>query len=125
MEITFSIVGTAGRKDDANKLSKKHFEAMCITAEGLIDQCNESGYPISHLVSGGAAWADHVAVKLFLNKKVPHLRLYLPCLFESGSFINGPDPVNAKFNTAGTLNYYHQVFQRVTGVNSLSQIQRY
>ena len=121
MEITFSIVGTAGRKADAAKLSQKHFEAMCLIAEGLLEQFAESNYPITHLVSGGAAWADHVAVKLFLDKKVPNLRLFLPCEFEGGSFKDTgvKDP---KVNPGGTANYYHKKFQIATNINSLTQI---
>lgn len=120
MEITFSIVGTAGREDDSKRLSKNHFEAMCIVAEGLIDQCGENNYPITHLVSGGAAWADHVAVRLFLKKKVSKLRLFLPCEFEGGTF---HDTGEKKNNPGGTLNYYHKKFQSTTNINSLTEIQ--
>jgi hypothetical protein len=122
MEISLAIVGTAGRKDDASRLSKKHFEAMCIVAEGLIDQFKESNYPISHLISGGAAWADHVAVKLFLNKKVPHLRLFLPAKWEGGSYRdNGID--DAFKNPGKTANHYHHKFQKSTNINSLTELQ--
>lgn len=122
MEITLSIIGTAGRKDDEKKLSKKHFEAMCVIAEGLIDQLAESNYPISHLVSGGAAWADHVAVRLFLNHKVSHLRLFLPARWEDGTYhdTGEHDPVK---NPGGTANYYHKKFLNATGIHSLSDIQ--
>lgn len=122
MEITLSIVGTAGRKEDSKKLSAKHFEAMCLVADGLVDQIIDSGYPISHLVSGGAAWADHVAVKLFLDKKVPHLRLFLPSKFEGGSFYDNGNRDPFK-NPGGIANYYHKQFQTATGINSLTQIQ--
>ena len=122
MEITFSIVGTAGREDDGKRLSKQHFEAMDIVASGLVEQFNETGYPITHLVSGGAAFADHVAIRLFLDKKVPHLRLFLPSKWDDGVFYdNGvKDPFK---NPGGTANYYHRKFQTITGINSLSQIQ--
>lgn len=123
MEITFSIVGSAGRRDDASKLSRKHFDAACIVADGLIDQINDSNYPLTHLVSGGAAWMDHVAVKLFLDKKVKNLRLYLPCYFNTGAFFNDRTGVTKKFDIATTLHKYHRQFQIVTGINSLSQIQ--
>ena len=122
MEITFSIVGTAGRKDDAKRLSKSHFDAMCNIAVGLIDQCAENNYPITHLVSGGAAWADHVAVKLFLDKKVSNLRLFLPCEFEGGTFKDNGICDSTK-NPGGTCNYYHKKFQLTTHINSLSQLQ--
>jgi hypothetical protein len=122
MEITFSIVGTAGREDDGKKLSRNHFQAMCIVASGLIEQFNESGYSITHLVSGGAAYADHVAVRLFLDRKVPHLRLFLPAKWDDGIFHDTgvKDPFA---NPGGTANYYHKKFQTVTHINSLSEIQ--
>lgn len=125
MEITFAIVGTSGRGDDARKLSKPHFEAMCAIAEGLLEQFAENNYPVTHLVSGGAAWADHVAVKLFLDKKAPHLRLFLPCEWDHGAFrdngMNGEDAW--KTNPGKTANRYHKEFQNRTQINSLSQIQ--
>lgn len=122
MEITFAIVGTAGRRDDAAKLSKKHFEAMCLVASGLVEQFAENNYPISHLVSGGAAWADHVAVKLFLEKKAPHLRLFLPCEWDNGSFKDtGSD--DWKVNPGRTANRLHKSFQSRTQINSLTEIQ--
>jgi hypothetical protein len=122
MEITLSIVGTAGRKDDEKRLSKKHFEAMCLVAEGLIDQIRENNYPLTHLVSGGAAWADHVAVKLFLDKKVPHLRLFLPAEWQNGSYKDTGDRDPFK-NPGGTANHYHKKFQTATNINSLTEIQ--
>ena len=120
-EITFAIVGTAGRKDDAAILSKKHFEAMCLVAGGLVEQCKENNYPITHLVSGGAAWADHVAVRLFLDKKAPHLRLFLPCEWDNGSFQDtGSD--DWKVNPGRTANRLHKSFQSRTQINSLTEI---
>jgi len=121
MEITLAIVGTAGRKDDAKRLTRKHFEAMCIVASGLVEQINESNYPITHLVSGGAAWADHVAVRLFLDKKVPGLRLFLPAAFEDGSYHDNGNK-DAYENSGGTANYYHKQFQQRTNINSLTDI---
>lgn len=122
MEITFSIVGTAGRGDDASKLSKEHFWAMYTVAEGLIDQFAENNYPITHVVSGGAAWADHVAVKLFLREKVGKLRLFFPCEFSTGRFVDtGKD--DWFLNPGRTLNTYHKNFSDKSFINSLSDIQ--
>lgn len=121
-EITFAVVGTAGRKDDAAKLSLQHFNAMCVVASGLIDQFKENNYEITHLVSGGAAWADHVAVKLFLQKKAPHLRLFLPCEWDNGAFKDtGSD--DFKTNPGRTANRLHKQFQNRTHINSLTEIQ--
>jgi hypothetical protein len=129
MEITLAIIGTAGRADDFKKLSKNSFSAMLLVSEELIKQLSNSNYPITHLISGGAAWADFVAIKLYLNKIVKNLRLYIPCQFKDGTFIDekeklreGLSDVN-KFSTDQTLNYYHQNFQRKTGINSLSDMQ--
>lgn len=121
-EITLSIIGTAFRKDDAKRCSKEIFQAMCIVANGLINQCKEINYPISTLVSGGAAGADHVAVSLFLEKKVPYLRLFLPCEFVGGSFKDNGNADPFK-NPGATANYYHRQFQKTTGINSLTQLQ--
>jgi hypothetical protein len=121
MEITLAIVGTAGRKDDAKRLTTNHFKAMCLVAEGLLEQINDSNYPITHLVSGGAAWADHVAVRLFLDKKAPGLRLFMPAAWEDGSYHDNGNK-DAYENPGGTANHYHKLFQQNAGVNSLSDI---
>lgn len=124
MEITFAIVGTAGRGEDKEKLSKSHFDAMCLVAEGLLEQFAESNYPVTHLVSGGAAWADHVAVKLFLNKKAPNLRLFLPAKWDNGTFHdNGMSNDTAPRNPGKIANSYHKAFQMKTLINSLTEIQ--
>jgi len=121
MEISFAIVGTAGRKDDGNKLSATHFKAMCEMAEGLIKILKERNYAPTVLVSGGAAWADHVAVKLFLSGVVPKLRLFLPCKFENGAYVdNGIQ--DFKQNPGSVANKYHNEFKTKTKITSLSDI---
>lgn len=122
MEITLSIIGTAGRKEDGGKLSCYHYHAMCVVARELVDQLKECNYPVTHLVSGGAAYADHVAVRLFLEQKAPYLRLFLPAQWEDGSFKDTGEK-DYKKNPGGTANYYHKKFQLATNINSLSEIQ--
>ena len=119
MEITFAIIGTAGRQEDGQRLDANHYKAMCNMAEGLLEQFAENNYPVTHLVSGGAAWADHVAVSLFLKKKVKNLRLYLPCEWETGGFKS----TGAPKNPADILNIYHKKFFNKTRIHSLSEIQ--
>lgn len=121
MEITLAIIGTAGRKEDEKRLTTNHFKAMCIIAEGLIEQVNESNYPLTHLVSGGAAWTDHVAVRLFLDKKAPGLRIFMPAAWDDGSYHDNGNR-DAYENPGGTANYYHKLFQQKTGINSLTEI---
>jgi hypothetical protein len=122
MEITFAICGSAGRREDATRLTRQHFEAMCLVASGLLEQINESNYSITHLVSGGAAYADHVAVKLFLERKVPNLRLFIPAEWDDGHFHDTGEKDPYK-NPGGTANYFHKKFQQRTGINGLSDIQ--
>jgi len=122
MEISLAIIGSAGRKDDAKKMSKKHFEAACVVASSLIDQINESNYPLTHLVSGGAAFIDHVAVRLFLDNKVPRLRLFLPAQWEGNQYHDTGEK-DPKTNPGGTCNYYHRLFSKATFINSLYEIQ--
>jgi hypothetical protein len=77
---------------------------------------------VTHLVSGGAAWADHLAVRAFLDPSrglVQGLKLYLPASFERGRYI--PDP-SVQFNPGKTSNYYHEQFSRAIGANTLSEI---
>lgn len=69
---TLAIIGTAGRGDDAKKLTIDHWNEMVKVAEEIA-----KFEKATDLVSGGAAWADHVAVQLYFNKDIP-LKLFLP-----------------------------------------------
>lgn len=120
--ITLSIVGTAGRKDDENKLSLEHFNAMVNVGELLLKSCEKNNYKITTLVSGGASWADHVAVKLYLNNRVSKLRLFLPAEWETCKFKDTGE-IDFKNNPGGTANYYHRKFQAATNISSLVEIQ--
>lgn len=122
-EISLAIIGTAGRGDDARKLDKNSFKAMCIVAEGLLEQLSKSNYAVTHLVSGGAAWADHVAVRLFLDKKVKNLRLFLPCQFSDGAFVDQINPrTPMRFSPAERLNTLHTKFSRALRIHSITEI---
>ena len=126
LDVTFAIVGSAGRKDDASRLSKNHFEAMCECSRQLLQQFNESDYNVNTLVSGGAAWADHVAVKLFLNKEIPKLKLFLPCPYLTEARQYDPTPIvsteQKKWAPGEIANVYHNKFTRKVGFNSLTDI---
>lgn len=129
MDTTFSIVGTAGRKEDAQKLSKNHFEAMMECARLMLQQFKESDYGVDTLVSGGAAWADHVAVRLFLAKEIPKLKLFLPCPWDKVNRQFDPTPLNAKeaekkASTGEIANSLHSRFSKKVLFNSLGDIQR-
>lgn len=119
--MVLGIIGTAGRKDDAFRLKKTSFDTMCRVANEFLIQFEKNNNKIDTLVSGGAAWADHVAVNLFLNKKVQNLILYIPTEFQNGLFL--ADSTFNKFSPGNTLNYYHSKFQSKTKVLSLQEIQ--
>lgn len=127
MESTFAIVGTAGRKDDAARLSVHNFTAMCECAKLLIQQFNESNYRVDTLVSGGAAWADHVAVKLYLQKMLPHLKLFLPCPYDADAQRYDETPLTPKeatrgYSTGKIANDLHRRFTKKVGFDSLGEI---
>jgi hypothetical protein len=104
------IIGTAGRKDDAPRLKKDSFERMYESACETIAE-----WGVGEAISGGAAWADHIAVRAFLHGKVGALRLHFPAPFSSGKFQGSKD--------ADIANYYHGKFASVRGVDSLVEIE--
>jgi hypothetical protein len=108
---SIGVIGTAGRKDDESKLGVLEWEFMVKSCGKLIEStCSNI------LVSGGAAWADHVAVHMFLNNPTKlKLILHLPAEFEDGKFSEStPD--------GKTANFYHKQFSEKLGVDSLAQI---
>ena len=106
-----AIIGTAGRGTDAAKLSVPLYDAMYRrTLEAM------KAWGVRDLVSGGAAWADHLAVRAFLEGEAGSLRLYLPARFAGERFVGPPA------DAARTANHYHAEFSRILGVDTLSQI---
>lgn len=63
---TLSIIGTAGRAEDGPKLTKDHWTRMIDAALTVIEREKPTA-----LVSGGAAWADHVAVHIHQAIGIP------------------------------------------------------
>lgn len=126
--MSVAIIGTAGRKEDGEKLNLQKFDTMLLKSLGEILRLT-TVYNLNNinLVSGGSAYADHIAVKLFLEE-LPHvlpplnLTLYLPDYFVNGEFVDRGSG-DWKTNPGKTLNYYHQLFQDKTGIKSLDQIE--
>lgn len=107
-----AIIGTAGR-DAAKPFTVDLWNAMCAHAAEHVKT-----HGIEHLVSGGAAWADHLAVHLFLNGLVKSLRLHLPAPITRDRFA-GP------YRSAGSAaTYYHERFSAVIGRPSIAEIVR-
>lgn len=90
---TLAIIGTAGRRDDASKLSRDHFNRMVECAKFVMRQHN-----VTRLVSGGAAWADFVATLI----ECPQKDIFIP----------------AKSSDLKILQYYHNEFSKVIGFDT-------
>lgn len=106
---TVAIIGTAGRDKD-KPMTAQLWECM-------VDNARRQVRPNDTLVSGGAAWADHLAVRLFLDGAVSGLVLHLPAPLGSDGFA-GPQRDSA----GSAANYYHSLFQKATGVDGLAEI---
>lgn len=106
-----AVIGTAGRDKD-QPMTAQLWRSMVDDARRRVSQ-----KPALTVVSGGAAWADHLAVRLFLDGAVPNLVLHLPAPLENGRF-SGPQQ-----SSASAANYYHSMFSRVAGIDSLAELQ--
>ena len=71
---SLSIIGTAGRGDDFARLDLAVYDRMADVARSAVRRLAGEG-PLPTLVSGGAAWADHLAVRLALEGVVEPNRL--------------------------------------------------
>lgn len=106
---TTAIIGTAGR-DKTKPMGVHLYKWMVHHARTHI--------PIdADLVSGGAAWADHVAVSLFLFGHGRSIRLHLPAPFFNGKFVE-----NGHKSAGGIANYYHGLFSQAIGRDTLGQL---
>jgi DNA helicase-2/ATP-dependent DNA helicase PcrA len=108
-----AVIGTAGRgKEQAHLLTADLWDTMLEHARGQV-RGND------HLVSGGAAWADHLAVELYLERRVAGLTLHLPAPLDArGRFIG-------EFGTSGgAANHYHERFRQCTGIDGLTRIKQ-
>src|SRR5579883_288211 len=117
---TVSIIGTAGRshKDPTSAMYGK----MIASAINYLRTI--PGNII--LVSGGAAWSDHVAVHLYLQRQqyslpIVELRLYLPCAFDltTKRYV---DTVASdwRVNPGIISNTYHQQFSHAINTDSMA-----
>lgn len=119
--IRVGIIGTAGRKEDRQRLTKGMYKNMLSEARWLIDSIRQ-GRDV-YLVSGGAAWADHVAVNLFQEGFVNRLYLCLPAEWDHtvGRYVDNEE-INWRLNPGGTANYYHFGFTSEVEQDSLAEI---
>jgi hypothetical protein len=104
------IIGTAGRREDAAKLTP-----IVLARMGAVAQTAAITLGATKLVSGGAAYADHLAIHLFLRGQVMDLLLHLPVAFAYGCYDEG-------CSSGRACNHYHRQFREQTGHDSLQDI---
>lgn len=104
-----AIIGTAGR-DSSKPMGASLWAAMCRDVSNRVK-------PEDIVISGGAAWADHLAVWLFLQKRVAGLVLHLPAPFRDASAFAGE-----KGSAGSAANFYHKKFSDACGIDSVGQI---
>ena len=61
------IIGTAGRGADLGRLSERSFAKMGEIVYDIITNRLQTQCVEADLISGGAAWADHLAVHHFIR----------------------------------------------------------
>jgi hypothetical protein len=106
-----AIIGTAGRdykKPMTEDLWYKMWE----------DASKRFATDDFHLVSGGAAWADHLAVAMYLKAEVKGLTLHLPAPFD----LTARKFVGPAGSAASAANYYHEKFSKLLGSDTLGHI---
>jgi hypothetical protein len=104
-----AIIGTAGR-DKTKPMTLALWKWMLCDVYKRVPKG-------SHVVSGGAAWADHLAVSMFLFGWAREITLHLPAPFFNGQFME------SGFKSAGNAaNYYHGLFSKVIERDTLGQI---
>jgi len=114
MSGTIAIIGTAGRDDDAPRINRALYDAMYAhTLEAI------SAWGCRTAVSGGAAVADHLSVRAFLDGAVDSLMLFLPARFDGRRYV--PNPL-VPSNPGQTTNGYHEDFSEACGIDSLHEI---
>lgn len=110
-----AIIGTAGR-DKSNPMKKSYCDFMRAELSNRLTPLEAMHGPLA-LVSGGAAWAERLAVDRFLTAPTRRgigesLILHLPAPFWRGGYVGG----------YGTSNYYHSGFSRIAEIDSLKDI---
>lgn len=115
---TLAVIGTAGRGPDAQLLTAAHWRMMTCVAQTVACTLGTD-----HLVSGGSAWADAVAVDLYLADHAHALTLHLPTSFKT--YEAGGDAPHFVYTGPGArLNELHEAHSRVVGFRTLREIER-
>ena len=114
MKQRVAIIGTCGRDANKNLLTFNLYEKMKMI---VVKQLKSLKTKNVELISGGAAWADHLAVDIFLNQSIPcSLHLFLPTAFDikNNRYANN--------SVGNTSNFYHECFSKKMKRNTLLEI---
>lgn len=111
------IIGTAGR--DKNYVHDRALWDAMTTNLGRIIANIKTQLPPQEIeaVSGGAAWADHLAVWAFQAGLVDRLTVHMPSSWdhERRTYVD-------HCKCGGISNYYHRKFSAAIGENTLGQL---
>ena len=121
--VKVAIIGTANRKKELlRKMSADIYENMIERAHETI--VHDLNLDISDviLVSGGAAWSDHVAVSLFNRHCYAGLELYIPCDWKESKYYDNGER-NWRLNPGYSANRYHRQFSDIVLCDTLQEIE--
>lgn len=124
-----AIIGTAGRNEDGEKLNLDIFNSMVECAESILETKWNLKPEETILKSGGAAWADHVAVRLFLrsflSRPFAGLHICLPCPWDdSKAQALDTGQYDWRTNPGKTMNSLHHKMSEKAGFDSLKELER-
>lgn len=109
---SIAVIGFSGRRVAGQLLTRELYDSMVGRIERYVTDLLRLDWQNVRLVSGGAAWADHIAVTLFAAHPEAQLVLYMPCSF---------DVEHARFSMNG-VNVLHKDFTDAVGFSSLQQL---
>lgn len=105
-----AIIGTAGR-DKTKPMTLELWDKMVNDARMRFDSSRNYNF-----ISGGAAWADHIAVELSVLAKQLTLHFPAPFNMETRKF-------EGEYGTSGgTANFYHDKFDKIIGYRARDAI---
>lgn len=117
-KVKVAIIGTAGRDEHAPQLTAKLYHKMKELCDGIICMIFELDPNNVVLISGGAAWSDHIAVDLFNEGRYPSLTLYLPAPWD----FDKRRYKETNSACARVANRYHDGFSQATDRKTLREI---
>lgn len=125
MTYRVAIIGSAGRRTDGAKLNWNTYIKMYLCVRNKYIRLFRKNQKIT-AVSGGAAWADHIAISLYLANEVDELELHFPCRFdmENCRFHDEGDFKIKRQSSGNVANYYHKLFSNKIKGNTLFGIKK-